>query len=257
MKIFITSWHRMDFMSQTLLRLAECSPDAHVTVYDNGSDRDEQERLVQWKQEDLIQDLFLADRNSGTMLPKRIFHALARAAGDEFYVVTDNDFLCANGWMESMLDIMRAHPEIAVLTPQYWPQWPMGPKALSADGKVVYCNAVGNTFKMVRTAAVDPWFRRMDETESQAQDFVRGVRGPQYSDDGLLCKWIASQGFERSAFCTNVFCYNLEPSAANWGYEAGQEKGDPRRAGYGAPSPQYMPKDWETLELPEELKWRP
>ena len=241
MKICVTSWHRTDFLYKVLETIAARTHDPHVIVYDNGSDPQERLQLVEWHRQGFIHDLLLSNRNAGVTLPKRVFHELAKFDGDEFYVVTDNDFLCPVGWLDSLIDIMRRHPDLGVLAPQYWPQWPM--ETGDADNEVVYCRAIGNTFKLVRTEAADPFFRQTHFSP--------------YGDDGALSHNMAKNGW-RLGFCRDVWCYNLEQTMPNWGYKNGEERCDPRRAqGYAAQPEPYTPVSWETLEPPEHLKWRP
>lgn len=243
MNLFLTSWHRWWFTWKALERI-KTVPQLGVTVWDNGSEKIIQENLVGMAHSGFIQTLILNQDNLGCRRPKVMFHQLAQADGDEFYLVTDNDFLCPEGWswIEAMLSRMRQNPRLAMLTPQYWPQWPMGPFQ-ERDG-VVLCKAVGNTFKLVRAAAVTQVLAKF------------AAHGDDYGDDGILCQLLRDNGWD-VGFCTDVFCYNLELGTKDWGYLPHQLKQDPRKAGYAPPPEKYEPKDWNTLELPEELKWKP
>ena len=237
MKIFITNWHRTHFLDRVLENIRTRTVEPFITVYDNGSDGWEQGLLRSWATMGRIDDLRLGVNNVGTTFPKRVFHSIAKMAGDEFYVVTDNDFITSVDWLPRMLKLMRARPDLALLTPQFYPQFPI---IEESDEEVTYCRIVGNTFKLIRTEAVDKFFT------DPSREF------PTYNDDGALAHYL--QGTEwRSAFCKNIFCYNLELGTPSWGYANGQEGQDPRRGPDYPAHPAYQPLDWETLRIPLNL----
>jgi len=186
-----------------------------IHLWDNGSNNTTVETLFHMYGTKLFTSLHLDSRNTGCCYPKGVFQAMADS---EYYVVTDNDVLCPKlspDWLSRMLAIMNEKPKIGLLTLRLPPEWLQMP--ISEDDNVIYCKAVGNTFKMVRRAA---W---PDKWSSTAM----------FGDDSTLSTLMAEKGWQ-IAFCKDLWCLHLG-QCDNWGYTDDQVKMDPRKAGYGTP----------------------
>lgn len=196
-------------------------------VWDNGSDAETQDWLVGQLRAGVLTSLHLDSRNTGCTYPKASFHMQALGP---YYCVNDADVYppdtttpMSHGaprepdWLASMIGLMEAYPEIAILSAQLPPQ--SFQKPLKTLEKVVYCEAVGNTCKLVRRAAIPV-------TEFKPELMKAG-------DDWEMCQWVRRRGLQ-VAFARNVYCYHAG-QCPGWGYTDEQIKADPRKAGYGKP----------------------
>lgn len=239
-KIFITSWNRQHLTEQVINAIhCRTNPGTfEIHVYDNGSEKEVKNYLIDLLDKKIIKSLMLDSRNTGCLYDKLVFHSMVES-DEEYYVVTDNDIippkLPDKDWLSRMIEIMEKHPSVALLTPQIPPTWLQRPNDPRDD--MVLCEAVGNTFKMIRRKAI-----YINDIQQKLMTF---------GDDGLLSLQLISKGW-RVGFMRDVFCYNLERDYKNWGYTEEQVKADPRKAGYGPPF-NYKPTDWNTLTPPAEL----
>jgi glycosyltransferase involved in cell wall biosynthesis len=235
--IFITSWLRPEFTQRTLEHIIDrTDPDTYrLHVLDNESTPRTREPLIKMLDDGKIHSLLLHSINTRCLWGKAVFNAMVESKS-KYYVVSDNDILppkLENGdWLSRMVKIMDNRPEIAFLTPQLPPTYLQLPYA--KDGDVVYCKAVGNTFKMVRREAYPPYPQSMGA----------------FGDDGLVSELVRERGYQ-VAFCSDIFCLHLGQTD-NWGYESEEIDRDPRKAGYGAPF-RYTPEDTDTFRPPEDL----
>ena len=218
--IFMTTWNRIEFTKEAIDLIHErtASGTFQLHIFDNGSDGDMKKSLIEYMDRGKIVSLHLDSRNTGCLYNKGIFHMTADNT-QKYYVVTDNDLYppkLSPDWLSQMVEIMDAHPDIAFLTPQVPPQWLQKPGKIKDD--IVYCEAVGNTFKLVRRKAfpLDGFFALNT-----------------YGDDGLVCDLVKSKNY-KSAFCRNIFCYHAG-QCEDWGYKKEEIAMDPRKAGYGKP----------------------
>jgi hypothetical protein len=237
--IFITSWNRPEFTRRVINEIQNRTEVGTYSIHvlDNGSEKSTRVWLSHLQTSGEIDGLTLLKSNSACVHPKHVFSALVPDSCP-YFVVTDNDFIPGNGWLPKMLEEIERNPRLACLTAQYYPYWPMGPKEARAD--YVACQAVGNTFRLCRTAEVKEATRQLPNEYGA------------YSDDGLISDRLRAMGFE-VGFSRSVYCYNLELTEDNWGYTEDQLKEDPRKAGYTQPE-RYQPLDWETLAVPEQLR---
>lgn len=224
--IFITSWYRHLMTEQVVNAIRERTTHPHsITVFDNGSDVVTRECLQTYQ----IDNLILWSKNTGCCFPKMIFNAMA--GGSEYYVVTDNDVLCPkleSCWLTQMLGIMDRHEKLGMLALRLPPESLQGPT--SFDDEVVYCSAVGNTYKLIRRAA---W---------PASISWPGLFG----DDQALSDGMWGNGWQ-VAFCKNLYCLHIGQTT-NWGYEPEQVALDPRKTGYGIPyTYQYDPLTYQPI----------
>jgi len=218
--IYITSFFRPAFTLETLKKIKErTSPGSYfIHVYDNGSDLETVDQLVQLRKDGVIGNLVLDSRNTGCLYNKLVFHAMTESSS-KYYCVSDNDVYppkLSPDWLSQIIGIMDAHPEIALLAPQLPPQGLQTPYEVHND--VVYAKAVGNTFKIVRREA-------FPLNCSQ-------VLG-KYGDDGQISEMVHEKGY-KVAFCRNIYCYHAG-QCDNWGYNTQELDKDPRKAGYGPP----------------------
>lgn len=237
--IFLQTWNRPEFTFRAIDEIHKRTDAGsfRLHVLDNGSEPDTCEKLFHAWCEFRIDSLHLEGRNTGCLYPKHVFSAMVPQDTD-FYVVTDNDFIPCVGWLPAMLEVMKANPDLALLTLDYLPRWPLGPQ--EDHGDYVRCKAVGNTFKLCRRKAVE-----------MAMCAIPQKLGA-YGDDGMLCEILADAGYQ-VGFIRGKYCFNLELTVPKWGYTDEQLLQDPRKAGYQEPL-RYTPENWDTLEpSPEDI----
>ncbi len=237
--IYMTTWNRQEFTDKTISFLHDRTPlgSFRLHVFDNGSDYDMQQYLIGLLNIGCLTSLHLDSRNTGCLYNKGIFHMMTEHT-DKYFCVTDNDVYppkLSPDWLSQMVEIMDAHPDLAFLTPQLPPQWLQKPGEVKDD--IVYCEAVGNTFKLVRRKAFP-----IDQFKP-----ALGI----YGDDGLVCGLVKSKNY-KSAFCRNIFCYHAG-QCEDWGYKKEEIAMDPRKAGYGKPF-SYELVNEETYEPVPEHK---
>ena len=238
----MTSWLRPEFTTRSIEHiLGRTTPGTYkLHVLDNQSSARTREPLLRMLDEGKIASLLLHSENTRCLWGKAVFHAMVPSASP-YYVVTDNDILppklAGKDWLQRMVDIMDERTEIAFLTPQLPPTFLQEPFA--ADGPVVYCKGVGNTFKVVRREAYPA-----DRYEQSLEKF---------GDDGLVSQLVRESGW-KVAFCRDIFCLHLGQTD-NWGYESEEIAMDPRKAGYGPPF-KYTPVDTDTFTPPDALIFR-
>jgi GT2 family glycosyltransferase len=237
--IFITSFQRKEFTRQTIDKIVERTKKGtyNLHVFDNGSDKETQDFLKDYLERGVLTSLHLDSRNTGCCYNKGVFHMLADNR-EKYYVVTDNDVFppdLSPDWLSQMVDIMDRHPELAFLAPQLPPQGLQMPYGAGED--VIYCKAVGNTFKMVRRESFP-----LLEYDNALNAF---------GDDGQVCEKVEAKGM-KVAFCKDIFCLHAG-QCDNWGYTDEELDQDPRKAGYGEPF-RYTPVDDKTYEPPPGMK---
>ena len=209
-----------------------------IHVFDNGSDKITQDFLYGLLQQKKIVSLHLDSRNTGCLYNKSIFYMMNEYT-DKYFCVTDNDVYppkLSPDWLSQMITIMDAHPDLAFLAPQVPPQWLQTPDMKKVKDDIVYCKAVGNTFKMVRRSAFPI-----------ADGYINMLGA--FGDDGLVCDLAAMRNY-KTAFCRNIFCYHAG-QCDNWGYTDHEVSLDPRKAGYGPPF-KYELANEETYEPTSE-----
>ena len=237
--IFLTSWRRPDFIKQTIESIHERTTAGtfKIHILDNESTSESRAVLSPYLDDGRVESILFHRTNTRCLWGKAVFHAMVNSTSP-YYIVSDNDVLAPKltpDWLSQMVGLMDEYKDLAFLTPQLPPQSLQEPYA--KDGKVVYCKAVGNTFKMVRREAYPLGMYRQD-TES-------------FGDDGLVCSLVHEKGY-KVAFCRNIFCLHLGQTF-NWGYNSEDLKDDPRKQGYGAPFT-YKVLDNDTY-TPEDI-WR-
>ncbi len=220
--IFMTTFHRKIFTQKTLELINErTEPGTYqLHIFDNGSDLDMQKYLTSLLYNGKIASLHLDSRNTGCLYNKGVFNSLADP-NQKYYVVTDNDVFPPKlfpDWLSRMVAIMDAHPNLAFLVPQIPPQSFQMPDMSRIHDDVVYCGAVGNTFKMVRRNAFPA---------NLIFDLGK------FGDDSLVCDAVKARNYD-VAFCRNIFAFHAG-QCDNWGYDQEQIDQDPRKAGYGKP----------------------
>lgn len=221
--IFITSWNRKEMTKKTIELIYErTTPGTFaVHVFDNGSDKETRDFLYRLLEQGKIISLHLDSRNTGCLYNKGIFYMMNEFT-DKYFCVTDNDVYppkLSPDWLSQMIEIMDAHPELAFLVPQIPPQWLQGPDLSQVKEDIIYCKAVGNTFKIVRRSAFP------------LSEFRQTLGA--YGDDGLMCELVKKWNY-KVAFCRKIFCYHAG-QCENWGYNEREIAMDPRKAGYGKP----------------------
>jgi len=237
--IFITSFFRKDFTEKTLQYIYDRTEKNtyNIHLYDNGSDKETRDFLYGLLEKSEITSLTLDSRNTGCLYNKGIYHMMALASS-AYYVISDNDVFppkLTPDWLSQMTLIMDNHPELALLTPQLPPTQFQRPYEVKED--IVYAEAVGNTFKMIRREAIP-----IEKFKPQLMAF---------GDDGFVSKEVKEKGW-KIAFCRNIFCYHAG-QCENWGYAQEQISKDPRKTGYGKPF-EYKIINEDTYE--PEGKWK-
>ena len=239
MNIYITSFFRFQFLQETIDRIIErTAPGSYsLHIFDNGSDPETQDKLVQLLKSKTIASLHMDSRNTGCLYNKLIFHAMTETS-EKYYIVTDNDVYPPKvdpDWLSQMIAIMDNHPELAFLALQLPPVSLQEPYQKESD--IVYCKAVGNTFKLVRREAI-----KLDGIKQEIGAF---------GDDGLFSDNVQRDGW-KVAFCRNIFCWH-SGQCTDWGYKKEEIALDKRKVGYGKPYI-YEPKNMDTYEPPDHLK---
>lgn len=239
--IFMTTWNRLEFTKKAIELVYERTAPGtfQLHIFDNNSDEEMKDYLIQLLNEKKIISLHLDSRNTGCLYNKGIFYMMNEHT-DKYFCVTDNDIYppkLTPDWLSQMIEIMDAHPNLAFLTPQCPPQFLSEPDMNRVMDDIVYCKAVGNIFKLVRRKAFP------------LQLFQPALGA--YGDDGLVCDMVKTYNYE-SAFCRNIFAYHAG-QCENWGYKKEEVEQDPRKAGYGKPFT-YKVVNEETYEPESEHK---
>jgi cellulose synthase/poly-beta-1,6-N-acetylglucosamine synthase-like glycosyltransferase len=238
-QIYITSFFRRQFTEETIKKIHErTTPGSfQIHVFDNNSDKETRQFLYGLLDSGSITSLHLDSRNTGCLYNKLVYHAMTESK-DRYYVVTDNDVFPPKldpDWLVRMTRVMDNHPELAFLTPQLPPiEFQMPYKTLE---DIVYCRAVGNTFKLVRRE-----FMPFYDIEQRL-----GLFGDDYQ-----ISQVVQQRHYKVAFCRNIFCWHAG-QCENWGYKAEEIAMDARKVGYGNPYV-YQPVNMDTYEPPQELR---
>jgi len=240
-KIYITSWNRVEFTLKTINLIHERTlPDTfELHVYDNGSNREVQDRLYPLLGEGKVTSIVFDKRNTGCLYNKVVFQAMTEVQ-DKYYVINDNDVYppkLSPDWLSRMIAIMDAHPELALLAPQLPPQSLQMPYKTMND--IVYCRAVGNTFKIVRREAMASIIPNVSQQV--------GI----YGDDGMVSEMLERNHW-KIAFCKDIYCWHAG-QCLNWGYKPEEVNQDPRKSGYGQPF-SYNLANEDTFE--PEAKWK-
>jgi cellulose synthase/poly-beta-1,6-N-acetylglucosamine synthase-like glycosyltransferase len=237
--IYLTSFYRKDMTEKTVNSIHERTTPGtfQLHIFDNGSDKETRDYLYSLLVTKRIASLHLDSRNTGFLYNKLVYHAMTESS-NPYYVVSDNDILPPKlepDWLSQMIGVMDRHPHMAFLTPQLPPVFLQMP--LDIDNEVVYCGAVGNTFKLVRREAfhIDNVRQRLDEV----------------GDDNILSQVMRESGW-RVGFCRNIYCYHIG-QCPSWGYTQEQILMDRRRPEYGKPY-MYDPLNTDTFEPPNCLK---
>jgi Predicted glycosyltransferases len=237
--IYLTSFYRKSMTAETVAKIHERTAPGtfQLHIFDNGSDKETRDFLYGLLESGKIVSLHLDSRNTGFLYNKIVYHAMTESFSP-YYVVTDNDILPPKlepDWLQQMIAVMDRYPQMAFLVPQLPPvclQMPLG-----IDGEVVYCGAVGNTFKLVRRAAIE-----LDKIE-QRLDTV--------GDDNILSQVMRNTGW-KVGFCRNIYCFHTG-QCKDWGYTREQILMDRRRPEYGKPY-MYDPLSTDTYEPPKCLQ---
>jgi hypothetical protein len=252
----MSSFFRPDFTLESINKIHERTEPGtfQLHIYDNGSDLQTTDMLYDLLKSKKITSVTLDSRNTGCLYNKLIYHAMTET-DQKYYVVTDNDIfppLLTPSWLTQMVGIMDRQPEINVLAPQLPPTWLQEPYEVYED--VVYCKAVGNTFKMVRREAIP-----VKELMSVQKIGVFGDDGhfsrvaDGHFKDGKNLDYIdVNDKNKKVAFCKNIFCWHAG-QCENWGYKPEEINKDPRKAGYGKPF-LYEPINNLTYEPPAVMR---
>jgi len=239
--IFITSWRRPHMTEEVIRSIHDRTAPGtfKITVLDNECTPVTRSLLSNLMDEGLVEAVISHKTNTRCLWGKYVFHAMVDSS-NPYYVVTDNDVipprLEGKDWLARMVELMNKHQDVAFLTPQLPPQWLQMPTQASED--LVYCKAVGNTFKMVRREAypVEGYPQSMDA----------------FGDDGLVSQLVREKSY-KVAFCRDMYCLH-KGQTKNWGYSEEDIKDDPRKAGYGEPYT-YEITDMDTF-VPVDPKLR-
>lgn len=238
MNIYMTSWHRLQMTIETLSILkARTKTPYNLTILDNGSNIVTKSMLFELHKKDYIANIVFMKENTGCLYNKFVYHSMT-VSDEQYYIITDNDVLppdLKTCWLKQMIDIMDEHQELAILALQLPPQQFQQPYSASKDKKVIYCKAVGNTFKLCRRSVLE---RVLNSIEQH-----KGI----YGDDSLVCLKAHELGY-KIGFTADLWCLHIG-QCENWGYNEDEIKLDPRKVGYGKPFKyEYDPKTFEPLD---------
>ena len=219
-KIFITTWHRVEMLERCLREIKERTITPHeVIVFDNGSEAEEVKEIKELHAKKQCDSIILWPHNTGPYFPKAVFYSLTTAE-DVYYVSNDADTyppMVEPDWLARMIKEMDIFPDIGVMTPQLPPQRMLGPKY--ERGNHVVCTAVGNQLAMVRRSAwpVAQWPQESGK----------------FGDDSLRSQRMEANGF-LTAYMRDTWCMH-GGQCEKWGYTEAQLAEDPRKANYDAP----------------------
>lgn len=238
--IFITSWRRPHMTEDVVKAIHDrTTPNTFkITILDNECTKTTRDLLFKMMDDGLVEAVISHKQNTRCLWGKYVFHAMVDSK-NPYYIVTDNDVIPSKhspDWLSHLVRVMDRYPELAFLTPQLPPQFLQMPTSMNDD--VVFCKAVGNTFKIVRRDAYPV------ECYEQSKE--------SFGDDGLVSKLVHEKGY-KVAFCRDMFCLH-KGQTTNWGYEEKDLKDDPRKSGYGEPF-KYEVTDMDSL-LPVDPKLR-
>jgi len=233
-KIFITTWHRVEMLERCLREIKERTTTPHETiVFDNGSDPDEVRCIKEMHSDKKCDGLILWSHNTGPYFPKACYYAMTTPE-DTYYVSNDADTFPPKvepDWLSRMISEMNAYPDLGVISPQVPPQYMQEPYA--ERGNHVLCKAVGNQLSLVRRSAwpVATWPQETDK----------------FGDDSLRSQRMLENGY-KTAFMLNTWCMHGQ-QCKNWGYTEEQVAKDPRKLKYDSPYLyQYYIKTYEPAE---------
>jgi len=235
----MTSFFRYNLTIEAINKIYERTEPGsfQLHIYDNGSDHETQDKLINLLKTGRITSLMLDSRNTGCLYDKLVFYAMTETA-NKYFCVTDNDIFPPKiqpDWLEQMIKIMDNHPELALLTPHLPPTNLQVPYKILPD--ICYCEAVGNTLKLVRRDAFP--LELFNEQKLGA-----------FGDDGMISASIRKKGL-KVAFCHFIYCWHAG-QCENWGYKPEEIALDIRKAGYGEPFI-YTPMN-DAYDPPPELR---
>lgn len=98
---------------QILSLHATTTSEFDLYVFDNGSCSEVQQQLLEWKQQALIDFLFLSNKNLGKI---NALNWILSSLPNEWICYADGDILFRPGWWEKSLEILRAFPEAGAVT---------------------------------------------------------------------------------------------------------------------------------------------
>lgn len=113
--IIVPVWNRPVETRNCLVNIINYSADARLIMVDNGSDR-ETEKMLQEISEGLDDRALLLRNDKNQGLVKALNKGLEKGEGD-FFVVIRSTSLVSAGWLNSLLDFCRQHPEAGLVVP--------------------------------------------------------------------------------------------------------------------------------------------
>jgi RimJ/RimL family protein N-acetyltransferase len=160
--LFIT-YNRLGYTKQALEALLQTRRPVKIYIWDNGSDDGTKEYLESMKDDPKIDHIHFNDYNSG--INKAFNDFIRRYRDGDFIAKVDNDTIVEPAWLDKLLDVMIAKPELDALGAfmqrppgqwdfQGWVDGAMRKENLQPplQGYVAYNSYTGGTGVLIRTS---------------------------------------------------------------------------------------------------------
>lgn len=218
--IHLVSWNRPKMtrlVIETLMR--NTKPDSYrLVVFDNGSERETQNILINMHESGKIDELHLEAENQGLEYARQWM--LNNATESQYFVCLDNDCLAppmvdGEDWVEHMLDLMAKYEEFAAISMRTQVMIGTGNIFEEADeigDDIVEFPHPGGSFRMMN---------RFATLEVEGWDAKRPGRG---AEERFICGKLHAAGY-RTAFTVKIQCLHLfgtrgDNPTDQWGYDA-------------------------------------
>ena len=204
--ITMVTWNRPEFTYLSLQSIKQNTAYPHkVIVIDNGSEKEMQQRLLDFKREGWIDTLVLLDFNRGLEYAKNIAMSFVESS---FFISTDNDLIAFRYdpcWLTKLVDLMNNNPEYAAIACR--------PQILVGTGNIFD----GKTDEIIEFSHVPGYLRimRTDLTRQiGAWDEKRPMRG---HEEIWSSERFRAMGY-RVGWANYVECWHLFGNENDWGY---------------------------------------
>lgn len=236
--IVVTTWNRPEFTYRHLQSIKQNTSYPHrVIVIDNGSEKEMQSRLWDFKREGWIDILVLLDKNYGLEHAKNIGMQFVES---KYFISTDNDILAYRYdpcWLTKLVELMDNNPEYAQIACR--------PQILVGTGNIFE----GRTEDIVEFSHV-PGYLRIMNTELTRKIGAWNDKRPLRGHEEL---W-ASERFRelgyKNGWANNVKCWHLFGEESDWGYKGMKPEEHGHNPVSGLPH-----DDWDEITKCTGITW--
>lgn len=208
-ELHLVTWNRPE-MTELVIKTIHRNTNRdlfRLVVWDNGSEAESRELLLNMHENGLIDEYFQNSNNEGLEYARQ---QLFGNTETEFFVDIDNDCLPPKGWLEAQLDLMRKYEDMAAISQRT--QVMIGTGNIFETSDAVGMDITdfahpGGSFRMMRTKAVE-----------QVGGWDREASG-RGSEEKYICGKLRDAGYG-TAFATFIQCLHLwgTKDTDNWGY---------------------------------------